>query len=148
MGDQLGAPPPPQTHKKCSELRQYYSLIQGQFFITFRTLSWQKLTPSSLPTVGRGQQQHTKYMFPNTKYMFPNTKYTPKIQKTIPQANCQLVVMGDNYLPDYIPFTVHPEKGLIKAPVQIRVCICRRNLGFCFCCFCCVTNSTLGCNGI
>ena len=49
-----------------------------------------------------------------------------KIQKTIPQANCQLVVMGDNYLPDYIPFTVHPEKGLIKAPVQIRVCISRK----------------------
>ena len=58
--------------------------------------------------------------------MSPNTKYTPKIQKTIPQANCQLVVMGDNYLPDYIPFTVHPEKGLIKAPVQIRVCISRK----------------------
>ena len=58
--------------------------------------------------------------------MSPNTKYTPKIQKTIPQANCQLVVMGDNYLPDYIPFTVHPEKGLIKAPVQIRVCVSRK----------------------
>ena len=57
--------------------------------------------------------------------MFPNSKYTPKKQKTIPQANCQLVVMGDNYLPDYIPFTVHPEKGLIKAPVQIRVCMSR-----------------------
>ena len=80
-------------------------------------------------------------------YMFPNTQYKPQIQKTIPQANCQLVVMGDNYLPDYIPFTVHPEKGLIKAPVQIKVCISRRNIGICFCCFCCVSNSTLGCNG-
>ena len=60
--------------------------------------------------------------------MSPNTKYTPKILKTIPQANCQLVVMGDNYLPDYTPFTVDQEENLVKTGVQIKVCFIFRGI--------------------
>ena len=40
----------------------------------------------------------------------------------ITQANCQLVVKGENYLPDYTPFTVDKQGKLIKSGVQIRVC--------------------------
>ena len=40
----------------------------------------------------------------------------------ITQANCQLVVKGENYLPDYTPFTVDKQGKLIKSSVQIRVC--------------------------
>ena len=40
----------------------------------------------------------------------------------ITQANCQLVVKGENYIPDYTPFTVDTQGKLMKTGVQIRVC--------------------------
>ena len=38
------------------------------------------------------------------------------------QANCQLVVKGNNYIPDYAPFAVDKQGKLIRTELQIRVC--------------------------
>ena len=38
------------------------------------------------------------------------------------QANCQLVVKGNNYIPDYAPFAVDKQGKLIRTKLQIRVC--------------------------
>ena len=40
----------------------------------------------------------------------------------IVQANCQLVVKGNNYIPDYAPFAVDKQGKLIRTELQIRVC--------------------------
>ena len=39
-----------------------------------------------------------------------------------------LVVKGDNYLPDYTPFTVDQEENLVKTGVQIKVCFIFRGI--------------------
>merc|ERR1711990_1315475 len=41
------------------------------------------------------------------------------------EANCQLVVKGDNYLTDYTPFTNDEQGKLIKTDVQIRIQLIR-----------------------
>ena len=48
--------------------------------------------------------------------------------KVFLQANCMLVVKGDNYLPDYTPFTVDQEENLVKTGVQIKVCFILRGI--------------------
>ena len=50
------------------------------------------------------------------------------LKKNFLQANCMLVVKGDNYLPDYTPFTVDQEENLVKTGVQIKVCFIFRGI--------------------
>ena len=50
------------------------------------------------------------------------------LKKYSPQANCMLVVKGDNYLPDYTPFTVDEQERLVKTGVQIKVCFIFRGI--------------------
>ena len=60
-----------------------------------------------------------------------------KVQKVFPgkpillQANCQLVVKGDNYRADSSPFTVDQQERLVKTVVQLKV----REAPFEKCCF-------------
>ena len=45
----------------------------------------------------------------------------PNCEDFSDEADCQLVVLPDNYVIDYAPFRVDHEDQLVKVPVKIRV---------------------------